>query len=140
LHQIWDSQIILLAHKDILANHNYDEQNQIYGDYLETKFKNLKVTPDMFARYDDWMQESMVPRADAYKYKDLSEEKYTSMFSDIVDQRVYLAGLRIAYTINRILNQQDAPQPLVVLKKQITDIVGDFFQFVSLKPKTALMN
>lgn len=140
LHQIWDSQIILLAHKDKLNIQAPAQQIQAYSDYLKDHFSDLKPTPDMFQRYDDWMHESMVPRADAYKYKDLSEEKYTAMFSDIVDKRVYLAGLRIAYTINRILSDTPRPQPLAELRNQIQAIVGNFLDFVSLTPKTALTN
>lgn len=140
LHQIWDSQIILLAHKDILAGQSPDQQIQIYSDYLQSHFKNFKVTPDLFARYDDWMHESMLPRADAYSNKDLPEEKYAALFSETVDSRVYLAGLRIAYTLNRILNEPSQPAPLTELRNQIESIVGNFLSFVSLTPKTAFTN
>ncbi len=140
LHQIWDSQIILFAHKDKLTGHSYDEQNQIYSDYLRTEFKDFKPTSDLFHRYDDWMHESMIPRADAYKYKDLSEDNYTAMFSNTVDKRVYMAGLRIAFTVNRILNKTETSDPLKLLRSQIVAIVGNFMNFVSLTPKTSLMN
>lgn len=142
LHQIWDSQIILLAHKDKLAGQSYEDQTQIYSAYLRTEFKNLNPTPDLFQRYDDWMHESMLPRAAAYKYKDLSEDKYTAMFADTIDKRVYLAGLRIAYTVNRILNKNDlsSADPLLQLRRQIVSIVGNFINFVSLKPKSTPIN
>ena len=136
LHQVWDSQIIYLGHRDILQNAIEADQTQIYADYLLTKFKDFKVTPDLFLRYDDWMHESMVPRADAYAFKNESEQNYTNRFLDIVDLRIYLAGLRIANSLSRILNQQAPPPSLDQLKDSIVKIIGDFYQFVSLKPRS----
>lgn len=136
LHQVWDSQMIYLGHKDILTNATDSDQVQKYTDYLLTKFKDFKVTPDLFFRYDDWMHESMVPRADAYTYKDESEQQYTNRFLDVVDLRVYLAGLRIANSLTRILNQQTPPQPMQQLRDAIVQIVGNFTDFVSLKPRS----
>ena len=135
LHQVWDSQMIYLGHKDILEAKDEPTQIQAYSDYLMTKFKDLSVSPELFLRYDDWMHESMVPRADAYNFKDESEEKYTSRFINIVDLRIYLAGLRIAHTLNRIMNGQSRPEPLNQLKDAIVQIVGNFSEFVSLKPR-----
>lgn len=135
LHQVWDSQMIYFGHKDFLGNSNEADQVQQYADYLMTKFKDFKVTPDLFLRYDDWMHESMVPRADAYTYKDESEQSYTQRFLDVVDLRIYLAGLRIANSLNRIVNQQAPAQPMQELRDAIVKIVGDFAEFVSLKPQ-----
>lgn len=136
LHQVWDSQMIYLGHKDILGNSIESEQVQTYADFLLTKFKDFKVTPDLFLRYDDWMHESMVPRPDAYNFKDESEQNYTNRFLDIVDLRIYLAGLRIANSLSRIINEQPPLQPLDQLKESIVKIIGDFYQFVSLKPRS----
>lgn len=135
LHQVWDSQMIYLGHKDFLAGETEIDQVQKYTDYLLTKFKDFEVTPDLFLRYDDWMHESMVPRADAYNFKDESEQNYTNRFLDIVDLRIYLAGLRIANTLSRIVNQQPPPRPLDQLRDAIVKIVGNFSEFVSLKPR-----
>lgn len=136
LHQVWDSLILGLAHQDILDGHSYEEQIPIYADYLQTKFKNYRPRPEQFSRYDEWMHESMVPRDDAYKFKDLDEKRYTAKFSNVVDERVYLAALRIAYTINRILNTQPPVQadPLLQLRQSMIEIVGRFENFVSLRP------
>lgn len=135
LHQVWDSQMIYLGHKEFLANETEADQVQKYSDYLLTKFKDFQVTPDLFLRYDDWMHESMVPRADAYNFKDESEQKYTERFINIVDLRIYLAGLRIANTLSRIINQQEPPRPFNDLQDAIVKIVGNFYEFVSLKPR-----
>ena len=135
LHQIWDSQIIYLAHKDILGSTSESEQAVAYSNYLLTKYKNFQITPDLFLRYDDWMHESMVPRADAYKFIDESEQKYTARFSDVIDMRVYLAGLRIAHSLTRIVGEQVQPLPLNQLKDAIMKIVGNFSEFIALRPR-----
>lgn len=136
LHSIWDSQMIYLGHKDVLTDAAAaGDQSHAYANYLMTKFKDLKPVPEMFLRYDDWMHESMVPRKDAYDFKDESEQQYTNRFLDTVDRRVYMAGLRIAWTVNRLVNEQAPTNPLVILRKAIVDIVGNFNDFVSLKPR-----
>ncbi len=136
LHQVWDSQMIYLGHKDILSSSTESAQAQVYSEYLMTKFKDFKVTPDLFLRYDDWMHESMIPRADAYAFKDESEQKYTDRFLNTIDLRIYLAGLRIANSLTRIVNQQPETDPLIQLRNAIVQIVGEFSEFVSLKPRS----
>lgn len=146
LHSVWDSQMIYLAYKTQFAQANIGsdmessadplaDQSQIYADLLLTKFKDFKPTPNLFVRYDDWMHESMLPRTDAYNYKDESEQNYTNRFINIVDQRVYLAGLRIAYMMRRLVHLEKPTEPIAALRQAIISIVGNFSDFVSLKPK-----
>lgn len=138
LHHVWDSLIIALAHDEILSDETYEDQTQIYANYLMTHFKNYKITPNTFSAYDLWMQESMVLRNEAYSKLHLSNEHYTARFADDIDLRVYLAGLRIAHTINRIVNENLSlpADPLMQLRQHIVDIVGKFTDFVKLRPVT----
>lgn len=138
LHSVWDSQMIYLAHKSkMIAT---QDPATAYAMYLMNKYKDYKITPELFVRYDDWMHESMMPRKDAYDYKDESEEDYTNRFIDIVDERVFLAGLRTAYMMKRLLKKEPLTDPLSILKESIIEIVGDFTEFVSLKPKYTTTN
>ena len=139
LHSIWDSQMIYLAYKNQFVDTTVD-QSQLYANALLTKFKDLQPTPDMFVKYDDWMHESMVPRADAYFYKDESEQDYTNRFIDVIDKRVYMAGLRIAYMLKRLTALEKPTQPIETLRNAIVSIVGDFNTFVSLKPRPTITN
>ncbi len=134
LHSVWDSQMIYLAYKKQFVDQAAD-QSQLYANALLTKFKDLRPTPEMFVKYDDWMHESMVPRVDAYAFKDESEQEYTNRFIDVVDKRVYLAGLRIAYMMNRFVHLEKPTDPIATLRKAIVAIVGNFSEFVSLKPR-----
>lgn len=137
LHSVWDSQMIYLAYKNKFSDLTVD-QSQVYADALLEKFKDFKPTPDLFVKYDDWMHESMIPRADAYNYKDESEQDYTNRFIDIVDKRVYLAGLRIAFMTKRLVNLEKPTLPIESLRQSIMTIVGNFSEFVSLKPRPAV--
>lgn len=138
LHSVWDSQMIYLAYKNQLANLGAEDESQAYTDTLLTKYKDFKPTPDLFVRYDDWMHESMVPRADAYNFKDENEQDYTNRFIDIVDKRVYLAGLRIAFMMKRLVDVENPTEPLKTLRQAIIVIVGNFSEFVSLKPRAVI--
>ncbi len=140
LHSVWDSLIIYLGRKQILTPNgiNDDPNNDStlnYAKFLLTKYKDFKPDTSTFARYDDWMHESMVPRADAYAFKDLSEADYTAKFIDIADQRIFIAGVRIAHVLRRLVNKEPSTQPLEMLRRAIAEIVGDFSRFVSLKPR-----
>lgn len=139
LHSVWDSQIIYLGHKEMLAAVDPEsvdhDQAQTYADYLMTKYKDLQPTPEMFGRYDDWMHESMVPRTDAYDHRNESEEEYTRRFLDVIDRRIYMAGMRIAYMTRQMLSYQQPHEPLHALRDAIVEIIGDFTEFVSVKPR-----
>lgn len=142
LHQIWDSQIIAYGHKAIFEKGDRVEQIRHYADYLETKYKKLKIPDLNKSKYDDWLHESMEPRADAYRYKDDGAQKYTARFLDAVDKRVYLAGVRIAYTMNRLFPGYTGPQMATNkgqekvdgLRDSIMKVVGDFTKFLDLRP------
>lgn len=142
LHQVWDSQIIALGHSDLFSRGNKSEQVRAYADYLEAQFKGLSLPDENKLKYDDWLNESLIPRPDAYKYKDEEAKKYTARFIGVVDQRVYRAGVRIAYTLNRIFPGYDgiaAPTTEGQLKienfrNQVISILGDLTKAVDLKP------
>ena len=142
LHAVWDSQIIYLGRKDVLANKGFldgaaADSSVNYANFLLKKYKDFNVKPELFERYDDWMHESMVPRADAYEFRNETPQQYTERFVDVVDMRLYLAGLRIAYVIKRLVYKEPSTQPLETLRRAIVEIVGDFTAFVELKPRFA---
>lgn len=142
LHQVWDSQIIAFGHKDLFAKGSKTDQVKSYTDFLETKFKGATLPDENKLKYDDWLNESLVPRPDAYKYKDEDARKYTARFIDIVDMRVYLAGVRIAYTMNRLFPGYDgvsAPTADAQIKQDnfrthVISITGDLAKLIDLKP------
>lgn len=141
LHQVWDTQIIALGHKDILKNNSREVQIKDYAAYLMKKFvaMNLKNEPNL--KYDDWLEESLVFRPEAYQYKNEDAQKYTKRFLDRVDARVYLSGVRMAYTLNRIFApnsdfEYNQSQTLVdKLKQDIERIVGQVQDIITLGPK-----
>ncbi len=140
LHHVWDTSIILQGHTALLEDKKEDQQVPLLASYLEKKFKVNFVNVQSTANYDIWMKESMERRKEGYDHKDDSEQSYTARFSNHVDERLYLAGVRIANTVKRILQIQasrETTESLVDLKENIIGIVGNFLEFVSLKPKLA---
>lgn len=135
LHQVWDSQIIALGHKEILDSLDYKKSAKLYADYLLTKNQHFIPEERLFLKYDDWMHESMIPREAAYLYKDDSEEKYTQRFLNTIDERVFISGVRMAHVIHRLLQSENQTSTMIQLKNAIIQIVGDFYKFVSLKPR-----
>lgn len=142
LHQVWDSQIIAFGHKELFLKGSKTEQVTAYANFLEAKFKTTTLPDENKLQYVDWLNESLVPRPDAYKYKDEDARKYTARFIDIVDMRVYLAGVRIAYTMNRLFPGYDgisAPTAAGQVKQdnfrnQVVAISGDLAKLIDLKP------
>lgn len=140
LHHVWDTSIILMGHDLLLTDKKEEQQVPLLASYLEKKFNVNYVSTQSIANYDIWMQESMERRKEGYDHRDDGEKAYTSRFSNHVDERLYLAGVRIAYTIKRILKSQasrETAESLLSLKDNIIGIVGNFLEFVSLKPKLA---
>ena len=141
LHQVWDSQIIAMGHKELFKD-NLDQQIKSYADFLKAQFKNTEMPDENKLKYDDWIQESLVPRSDAYKYKDEEAQAYTNRFIKITDLRIYLAGVRIAFTLNRIFpgymgtNKPTAESDELARKLQhdMNLIVGDIDSIINLKP------
>lgn len=142
LHQIWDSQIIAFGHKNLFLQGVRSEQVKSYANFLIEKFKDRVLPNENKLKYDDWLNESLAPRLDAYKYKDEEASLYTARFLDVVDQRVFLSGVRIAYTMNRIFpgyNGIAAPTAAAQVVSdnflnQVVSITGDLSQLIDLKP------
>jgi hypothetical protein len=137
LHQIWDTQVIVDGHKDFLNGLDANKSAKKYASYLIKKYQKTNLAAKTNGRYDDWLLEAMPARLLAYTYKDLTEEKYTNKFINIIDERVYLAGLRTAYLVKKVMSTFEPESVIVQLKNGIIDIVGQFFDFVILKPQLA---
>ena len=141
LHSVWDSQVIYMGRKDIMSQQESvftdpnSDSTQRYADFLVDKYKDFKPTPETYGRYDEWMHQAMLPRTDAYNYKDESEESYTNRFIDTIDRQIFMAGIRIAWAVKRLVNQESPTEPLETLRRAIVTIVGDFTKYVSLNPR-----
>lgn len=143
LHQVWDSQIIALGHKNFFDSGSRTEQIQKYANYLISINKNNLFLKDQNkTSYQDWIAESMVPRVEAYTHKDDGASSYTQRFLPIVDDRVYLAGVRIAFIFNKIFPgysglgkpTQEGISRSNQLRLDINKIVGSYSNFINLEP------
>jgi S1/P1 Nuclease len=142
LHEIWDSQIIALGHKALFAKTPQPEQVSKYAYYLLNKLSSVSLKNESSLKYDNWIAESMAPRTEIYKYLQEDAQAYTDRFLPLVDERVYLAGLRMAFILNRIFpGYSGFDHPTIEstennskLRQDIETIVGDLTKIIRLKP------
>lgn len=139
LHSLWDSQIIFYGHLDMFNGQSYENQFKLYADFLTKKFKKFNPNTVDLTSYQVWTDESMPLRLDVYKSLNLSDKDYTAKFIEKADYQLFLSGVRLAYKIQSILHPDSAvlESPhfsTVDLQKNIQKVVGNFFNFISLKP------
>jgi hypothetical protein len=53
----------------------------------------------------------------------------------VLDKRVLMAGLRLADTLNQIFENSPIPEAELTFRKQVEMIVGNLYQFISLRPQ-----
>lgn len=135
LHSIWDSKIIEHGHEDIFELSTQASMEDVYAPYLYSKFKNLKLTTKQLTDVNTWVDESLAMRPDAYTYMDESEDDYTHRFVEAVDERIYVAGVRLAAMLNQIVIKEQPASARVQLSTAIEAITGAMTEFISLKPK-----
>ena len=134
LHSIWDSGMLFTGHSDILNPQQTPEQSSIaYAQYLVHLYAGrfIFVSSDI----DTWTNESMVIRPEAYNPLYTQDQKrYQSIHMVEIDQRILMAGLRLADTLNHIFANAPIPAPEVTFRQQIESIVGDINRLISFRP------
>ncbi len=135
LHAIWDSEIIKYGHEDIFSLSSKANVEGIYSPYLFSKFKNLKLTTQQLTDVNMWVDESLAMRPEAYEYMDLDEDKYTDRFLEAIDERIYVAGVRLAGMLNQMVVKEQPATARLQLVKAIESITGALSDFISLKPR-----
>lgn len=134
LHHIWDASMIETGHADILKDtHGLDETSMTYGAWLDRHFAS-----DSFTNETDlgaWLNESLLLRTGAYDpaYKN-NQKKYLADHLGEVDQRVYVAGLRLARLVNDLAAGQAENSPDAVFRREIEKILGSVDQLINLRP------
>lgn len=111
LHRLWDSDIISERIAELSPAEGMDPA-VVYGRYLVSQFDSKDVPAERLNNVSIWYQESLAVQTQAYDetYK-ADPSAYYVKAKPAIDARVYLAGRRMADTLNKILinNQIDAP-------------------------------
>lgn len=135
LHSVWDGGMINSGHLDLFTPGTpIDKASVTYAKYLVKTNENI-----IFQRsdFDTWVYESMIIRESGVydKSYDKNQKAYQKAMLPVLDKRVLLAGLRLADTLNQIFEKAPIPQAELTFRRQVEMIVGNLYQFISLKPQ-----
>lgn len=139
LHSVWDSGMILTAHAALFADQPANaDWSVIYARYLHERYaKQLRLPPATRHHPEAWLNESIAFRSHVYNPEHTSNpENYQQRHIQVIDWRVYTAGLRIADTLNRIFAGAAAPPVQSDLMRRIESLVGRLDQVITLGPRS----
>lgn len=135
LHAIWDFYIIETGHAELFQTADSSTPEVVYAPYLKTKFKNLRLSSRQVQDINMWVNESLAMRPAAYEFMDEDPEEYTERFLSAVDQRVYVAGVRLAAMLNEMVMKEQPPTVRVQFLAAIEKVTGSISKFISIRPK-----
>ncbi len=147
LHAIWDSEMIMTHHADILSGSEIIQNSKIYAQYLKKTFHNAmepdhalrSMAPQLIFSDDevqDWVNEGIELRDQLYVGYDQNQKQYQEQFGVAQDFRVYLAGQRLGRILNGLF---DSAYDLAIegrFRKLIEQIVGKIDQIIKLTPQS----
>lgn len=146
LHAIWDTEMIMTHHSDILFGNEIINNSKIYAQYLKKNFHNA-MEPAQLHKHaaqqlifsddevQDWVNEGVTLRDQLYIGYDKDQQQYQDDFGDAQDFRVYLAGQRLGRMLNGLF---DPGYDLTIegrFRKMIEQIVGKIDQIIKLTPQ-----
>jgi hypothetical protein len=136
LHKVWDTSMIYSGHKDILNQQMPIEQASLaYAKHLvkKTSREIIFVRSDL----DMWIYEAIYLRESGGVY-DISyanqQASYQAKLLPTLDNRVLVAGLRLADMVNQIFEGAPVPQAELTFRRQIEVLMGNIAKYISLKP------
>lgn len=135
LHSVWDGGMIYSGHTDLFTPATpIDKASIIYGKFL-TRVNSRIV----FERsdFDTWVYESVAIRESGVydKSYQTNQAVYQKTMLPVLDNRVLMAGLRLADTLNQIFENSPIPEAELTFRKQVEMIVGNLYKFISLRPQ-----
>lgn len=68
---------------------------------------------------------------------DLDEDQYTRRFLEAIDERIYVAGVRLAAMLNQMVLKEQPASARVQFVKAIEAITGALSDFISLQPRAS---
>ena len=135
LHRVWDSGLILTGHADLLPpDLSLGVASRVYADFLIRKYSRKVFATEMDV--EGWLDESLAIRPYAYNLDYLrNPERYQARHLEQIDERIYVAGLRLARLLNDIAANAPVPPREFELWSQIQGVLGDPYQIIWLKPR-----
>lgn len=134
LHKVWDSGMIATGHRDLVSE-SYSESgsSENYARFLVNRYRQEPVELSM--NVEGWLNESMAQRSSAYNSDYQSaQEKYQARHLPVIDQRIYMAGVRLAAMLNEIFAKQPVPGTESDLWARMEKVLGDLHEIITFRP------
>ncbi|MBS1972509.1 MAG: S1/P1 nuclease [Bdellovibrionales bacterium] len=133
LHRVWDSDIIMERLAPNMTQGGPDI-SVVYGRELMTKFEAAAIPKERLENVSGWYNESMALQDTAYDDKYLKDQdSYYGKASPTIDARVFLAGRRMADTLNKLFEKQQIDAPNVQMVKILERTLGALEDLVSFR-------
>lgn len=132
LHRLWDSDIIYERIKEIPVSAGQDIA-VAYGNYLVIKLQSAAVPKERLEDVSVWYRESLTLQDLAYDERYNTDQNfYYSKGKPTVDARVFLAGRRMADTLNKLFEKYQIDSPNLQLIKTIEKLFGALEELIAL--------
>ena len=146
LHAIWDTEMIVTNHNDILSGNETMNNSKVYAQYLINKFQNAMEPTPIHDHHDrgvvfsddeiaDWVAEGIELRDQLYVGYNGNQSQYQKKFGPAQDFRIYLAGQRLGRILNGLFDAQNDLTIQGRFRQMIEQIVGKIDQIIKLAPQ-----
>lgn len=137
LHHVWDTSMIQTGHADIIdlidLESGLPNSTRRYADWLTRNFEKARFQTEN--NLEAWLDESLQIRTGAYDplYRD-NQAEYQRQHLPEVDQRIFVAGLRLARMVNELADQVPASDLEKTFRRDLEKILGALDQLISFRP------
>jgi hypothetical protein len=141
LHSVWDNGIIRARlNGSLIYRPGISEDLQLYLSLLP-KVPSSQVLSWMKGSYLEWHNESLALRAHPYASVNMENEAVVQKYYSVIDQRVQMAGVRIAFVLNNIFDARAVTAEGTDLRRQLSTILGtEQSDEILLEPTESLMS
>lgn len=141
LHSVWDNGIIRARlNGSLIYRPGISEDLQLYLSLLP-KVPTSQVMSWMKGSFLEWHNESLALRAHPYASVNMENETVVQKYYSVIDQRVQMAGVRIAFVLNNIFDARPVSAEGSELRRQLSTILGtEQSEDIWLEPTEGLMS
>ena len=135
LHSLWDT-ILISENMPKTLYAGYSDKSKGYADYLVKKY-NTKVGKQLpISDVGGWYNESYLLQTQIESDQYLENiESYEAKSVQVIEQRLFYAGVRLAAMLNSIYAQKESKQHKF-LGGIISQFIGSLNKLISFEPKT----
>jgi hypothetical protein len=141
LHSVWDNGIIRARLEgSLMYRPEISEDLALYLSMLP-RVSSSQVLSWQKGSFLEWHNESLSLRAHPYASVNMENEAVVEKYYRVIDQRIQMAGVRIAHLLNNIFESRALNAEGSDLRRQLASILGtEQSQDIWLEPTQGLMS